>query len=169
MNQTMGPQGDPLETLVAEEIPAEKRRLKALAVSATAESTQREMASTVLQIIEDGLRHVSARLAQLYGVVGQHAEQLDSIEQQLGAETQILPEDADKILNLAEAFMVLAGELLEGRVPQIGQAGVKETLQQQIDNARDVLAIVAASAVGDDDAEEEGPEEEDQDPEGAAS
>ena len=139
----------------------EKTRINKLALAQGGEASvlRREMTGTVMSLTADLARFMREQFSIVYNTLGLHANQLESIEDQLaGAVTVITPEDAEKIIGVCNAFKGLIEQLKTGQPPDA------ELVASQLALADEVVDLVndAVPEDGDDDAEgddEEGEED----------
>ena len=136
--------------------------------SPTIEDLRTIIKGDVLPMLHDAMKTMAALRDVVYPALDAHADHLDELEDRfvglegIASDTQLLPEDAELILNVAGGSKLLCIELLKTAV---GEGRVK--LEEMIAMCTQLEELAKNKVIGDDD-EDEDEGEDDGDDEGAA-
>lgn len=169
---TQDSESDSLRRLATVDIPAERRRLKAIA-EPTAQQVLTELAGTSLDLVEEVAKNTVDLRDWVYEYLQQLSEHMEALEERVdtvtayGSETTITPEDGIVLSKLAVGCKVLASLLMQGPFPieERDDEG-KQKLAELIvlaEQAEKILADSTLSEDDDEDDEDDGDDDEDDD------
>lgn len=145
---------DKLAILLDVEIPAERKRLKALPSDVSPTRVLRELDGTCLSMLNDFGEELRQFRALVWKSIEEHADHLDSLEDRVEGEqdSRLIQDDAKLLREACEMLKLLASQLLDGKAPDLAEN--REHLMKVVAMADKGLEIIEDIELPADDDEE---------------